>query len=242
MVLISRIDLSTSYHFVKQLPRDIGCSEITTTTYSFGGSIFDIQCNAYWSWYDYLYTTFAVDFSTCISKCSEWNTNQSDKCVGVTWFGGEYGPGGPSGGSQCYLLWQLALDSNGTLDSSDSAIIHDTPIVHSSRKNLLISRRRLTPKVHLQTQNACHGMETYILQPVERNLRFSVVQIGPTVIYTSTTLSTSCLVSMGVPYGIPTPAILLAWALYTRLETMDQTGVKVNVITNGSCRINQRIP
>lgn len=138
MELIFRINPS-AHHLVKQLPRAIGCSEITTPTYSSGGIVFDIQCNMYWPYAADIYTTFTVDFSTCIAQCVKWNTAQSDKCVGVTWAVGLYGPNGAAGGSQCFLLWQLGLNSIAPA-GFDSATIQGSPLVQSSLKNLLTSR------------------------------------------------------------------------------------------------------
>ena len=59
-----------------------------------------------------------------MNACLEWNTqNPVPKCVGVTWSGGSYGPGGAADGSGCVLRWNM--NTNGTIASigSDSAIL-----------------------------------------------------------------------------------------------------------------------
>jgi hypothetical protein len=104
--------------------RDSGCTEFNGT-YSSGGDIFSIICD--WSWdHGYrLYLTYTVDFASCINGCVSWNTKSSDKCAGVQWIYGTFGPLGETGGSGCYFLWDMpgAGASTSGIDSGKMILV-----------------------------------------------------------------------------------------------------------------------
>ena len=101
-----RIDLPKK--LLTQIKRDTGCTAINSTTYQTSGSTFDILCNtAGWSSLDILQITYTIDFVSCINDCAIWNTQKSQKCMGVGWANGEYGPDGVEGGSGCYFFWVM---------------------------------------------------------------------------------------------------------------------------------------
>lgn len=52
-----------------------------------------------------------------------WNANNTDKCVGVVFGPGGYGPAGLAGGSLCYFKWLIAEDFVEYSSSSDGAIL-----------------------------------------------------------------------------------------------------------------------
>ena len=111
-----------SNRFVTQdhMKRGVGCTTLNRTTYSTGGLTFDILCNMYWGHEDTLFITYTPAFTSCIGGCASWNSANVDKCVGVDWTYGIYGPAGVSGGSLCRYLWTMA-DEGVPQDTDDSA-------------------------------------------------------------------------------------------------------------------------
>jgi hypothetical protein len=57
-----------------------------------------------------------------IDACSLWNRNQTIQCVGISWDQANYGPAGPSGGSQCFLKWQTPGDPIANSGSDDARL------------------------------------------------------------------------------------------------------------------------
>jgi hypothetical protein len=91
-----------------QIKRDIGCIAINSTTYQTSGSTFDILCDtAGWGSLNILQITYTLDFVSCINDCVIWNTQNTQKCMGVEWVNGQYGPDGIQGGSECYFFWVM---------------------------------------------------------------------------------------------------------------------------------------
>ena len=95
--------------------RGMGCATLNSTTYSTAGLTFDILCDRYWGHEDILAVTYALSFPFCINGCVH-----TDKCVGVDWTFGTYGPGGVSGGSLCRYLWSMT-DSDGVVQKGDDS-------------------------------------------------------------------------------------------------------------------------
>lgn len=96
-------------------PTNMECLEIQGTTYtSITGTKVDAICGTNWYGND-LHLTFTLDFLSCINGCAEWNSNNTEKCIGVAWVSGNYGPDGLSGGCQCYYKWDMP--GTGTSDS-----------------------------------------------------------------------------------------------------------------------------
>jgi hypothetical protein len=88
-------------------PTNTECLEIQGTTYTATtGTKVDAICGTNWSGND-LYLTFTLDFFSCIDGCAGWNSNNTEKCIGVAWVSGHYGPDGLSGGCQCYYKWDM---------------------------------------------------------------------------------------------------------------------------------------
>jgi len=102
------------------MKRGEGCTTLNQTTYSTSGVTFDILCNLYWGHEDTLYITFNPTFPSCIDECASWNNANVDKCVGVDWTYGIYGPGGVAEGSLCRYLWTMA-DAGLPQDGEDVA-------------------------------------------------------------------------------------------------------------------------
>lgn len=99
--------------------RGVGCQEINTTTYTTDGATFNILCDTSYLWTSILYLNYTVDFASCMGGCVEWNTKMSQKCLGVTWAYGQYGPLGLAGGNECYFFWDLS--GSGQVIGHDSA-------------------------------------------------------------------------------------------------------------------------
>ena len=87
--------------------RSAGCQEINSTTYSFGGVSFSLTCDVEWSGTGYLSLLFTPDFASCMNGCVAWNLQSTQKCVGVSWAKGSYGPAGIAGGSQCLYYYAI---------------------------------------------------------------------------------------------------------------------------------------
>ena len=58
----------------------------------------------------------------------EWNKAHQDKCVGISWFYGIFGPAGERGGSECSLGWDMPVGGGFNLTGLDSARLIDVPL------------------------------------------------------------------------------------------------------------------
>jgi hypothetical protein len=87
--------------------RSVGCTQLNATTFQTDGSTFDILCDKYWGHSDWFYVLYTPDFPTCIKSCVLHNTQNPEKCIGVLWSYGTYGPNGAAGGSECYYFWEM---------------------------------------------------------------------------------------------------------------------------------------
>jgi hypothetical protein len=64
---------------------------------------------------------------TCIDGCAMWNRDMADKCMGVTWGFGSYGPLGVRGGNERVFYWDMV--GNGYSSSGqDSARLQSQTI------------------------------------------------------------------------------------------------------------------
>jgi hypothetical protein len=88
-----------------QVRRGLGCQQINAATYVVSGFTFGLVCEATWPVYRALHLSYTLDFAMCMQSCVNWNVNMTDKCAGVVWVSGNYGPHGVSGGSQCWSYW-----------------------------------------------------------------------------------------------------------------------------------------
>jgi hypothetical protein len=87
--------------------RSVGCTQLNATSYQTDGSTFDIICDTYWGHSDWFYFIYTADFPGCMKSCAEWNTQNIQKCIGVLWSYGTYGPNGALGGSECWYFWEM---------------------------------------------------------------------------------------------------------------------------------------
>jgi len=102
------------------LKRGVGCQEINSTNYQYEGFTFDLFCDTTWPSANFMYLTYTVDFTSCMQNCVTWNSVMTDKCVGVYWMGGQYGPLGVNGGSECWFYWDM-ISGQSYLADQDSA-------------------------------------------------------------------------------------------------------------------------
>ena len=107
--------------------RASGCASLNgTETYTSNGVTFNLVCNTRWdSWWDYLHMTYTPDFASCMDGCAMWNTQNTQKCVGVHWLGAIYGPAGLSGGRQCYYFWEIDTSYWTPDNNTDSAVLQE---------------------------------------------------------------------------------------------------------------------
>lgn len=90
--------------------RNVGCTQLNgSTIYQTDGGTFDIFCDFTWHGYYWLSADYTVTFVSCMDSCIEWNNVHLDKCVGVSWAYGVYGPKGEQGGSECSLVWNMPV-------------------------------------------------------------------------------------------------------------------------------------
>ena len=99
-------------------PTDTQCQNGSTYSSPIGRK-FSLVCGVNW-WPDSLFLNYTTDFDTCLNGCAEWNMNNTESCVGVSFIEGIFGPRGEAGGSQCFYKWRILW--SGSLDTlSDSA-------------------------------------------------------------------------------------------------------------------------
>jgi hypothetical protein len=111
-------DLPKGVTYVK---RSTGCTEINNTTYESAGGTFELFCDTRWPSNYFLYVTFTLDYITCMEECVTWNTQMTEKCVGVRWQFGTYGPRGLPGGSECIFNWIMPDGASVQASGEDSA-------------------------------------------------------------------------------------------------------------------------
>jgi hypothetical protein len=129
--------------------RSAGCAEIGYANYyQTDGGTFQIFCDFVWHAVNSLSGTFTVDFVSCMDACITWNTNHSEKCVGVIWRSGYYGPLGAAGGSTCSIQWNMVQSQGYNQTSFDSARLLDVPLPN------VFPSKSLTSPLTFQGDNA----------------------------------------------------------------------------------------
>lgn len=111
-------------------------------------------CN--WNWGDNnLYLTFTLDFLSCMDGCAQWNTNNTETCVGVIWVSGDYGPDGLSGGCQCYYKWDM-IGAGYSFNGGYAGQLEKFPEVHRSHFTLTLLIYQITTSTtsSVSTSNA----------------------------------------------------------------------------------------
>jgi hypothetical protein len=116
----------------KLVKRSSECPQIDGNTYTTQGNTFELFCDTSYDWTKILSINYTIDFLTCMDQCVAWNVNMAQKCVGVTWAEGQFGPDGAVAGSQCYFYWATtgSVAVPGQRQDSGQLLISPIPSVH----------------------------------------------------------------------------------------------------------------
>lgn len=161
--LAERLGERKSDNPVSQVKGGQGCTGLNRT-YEYEGVAFDIFCGTSWP-FEPLYITYTVGFPDCMRECAQWNIEKTQKCVGVAWSSGMYGPRGRAGGSTCWFYWNMVLGDQHVDTNMDSGRLNlELPTITHPVKWLTILKSTTSIAINLirpqPTDEGCRSINT----------------------------------------------------------------------------------